>query len=162
MPMKAKSDQLAAIYSTLGAQTEPDWFMDIDTCGLEVYVTPEKALVILDRSPLAQRGCAAWFRKPKEEWGGTKLDLVGELEMLEGLVWHGVYSGLLGGTAVMMDQYVRLHNGVPLAMVRVITRVNGSPSAPPVEHERYVELLMEASGEPRDTSAANGIDLNGA
>ena len=35
-------------------------------------------------------------------------------------VLHGVYSGLLGGTAVMMDQYVQLRNGVPVAIVRVI------------------------------------------
>lgn len=142
-PMISSTDRHAAFRTAIGAQVAAAWPMELDGEGLEVYVTPEQALVLVDRSPLAQEGRAAWFRRPMAEWGGTQLGLVGEVEQLEGQVWHGVYSGLLGGAAVVVDQYVRMRNCMPLAIVRVISRVNATTWAAPMDHARYVELVLE-------------------
>lgn len=136
-------DPLAAIHTTLGHNTPAGWLNELDTEGLEVYMTPERALVLVDRTPMRSCNGCDHFRSPLNGLGGTQLNLVAELEELDGSVMHGVYGGMLGGAAVVVDQYMHLRNGVPTAIVRVITRVNGTGPGGPLEHQRFVDLLLE-------------------
>ena len=141
---------LAAHRQTLGANTPANWLMDLGADELEIYVTPEQALVLVDRAPLITEEGSAYLRKSVNGLGGTHLTLVGEVDNVSDSVLRGVYSGLLGGTAVLMDQYVQLRNGLPVALVRVITKVNGSlPVVDSDQDQLIVELL--------DAPAAGGV-----
>lgn len=142
LPMTATSNWLAASHVTLGANAPAGWLLDLDTEDLEFYVTPEHALVLVDRSPIIIGDGTAYLRAGLHGLGGTRLSLVDEVDHMNDSVLHGVYSGLLGGTAVMMDQYVQLHNGMPVAIVRVINRVNGSIPAPIFDQEELVTTLL--------------------
>jgi len=151
LPMTTPSNWLAAHYETLGASTPANWLMDLDADGLEIHVTPEHALVLVDRAPIMTDADGnAFMRKGVHGLGGTKLNLVGEVESINGSVLRGVYSGLLGGTAVLMDQYVQLHNGVPMAIVRMITRVNGSAPVMNADQQAFVMALLEEPAEPSE------------
>jgi len=101
--------------------------LDLDTTEMEVHVTPDHVVILVDRSPIiADDDGNAFLRSGVMGLAGSHLTLVGEVENLDDSTLHGVYSGLLGGSAVIMDQYIRLRNGVPVALARVIARVNGS------------------------------------
>lgn len=142
LPMTPTSNWLAASHETLGANAPASWLMDLDAEDLEMYVTPEHSLVLVDRAPIINEDGAAFLRAGLHGLGGTHLSLIGEVDVLNDSVMHGVYSGLLGGTAVMMDQYVQLHNDVPVAIVRVITRVNGSAPTVAFDQVEYVATLL--------------------
>ncbi len=138
---------LAAHQQTIGATTPANWLHDLDVDDLEVFVTAEKALVLVDRKPIIAENDAAFLRKGVHGLGGTHLSLVGEVESINEHVLHGVYSGLIGGTAVLMDQYIHLRNGVPTTIVRVVSRVNGSVPAYTTGQE---QLVLELIGTPSD------------
>ncbi len=140
--MTATDNWLAAHQQSLGTNAPANWLLDLDTDAMEVYITPEHALVLVDRSPIMEKDGAAYLRKGVIGLGGTRLTLIGDVEPMNDTVLHGTYSGLLGGTAVLMDEYVQLRNGVPVALVRTITRVNGSmPACAALPEEQIVALL---------------------
>ena len=139
-PMTPTTNWLAAHQQTLGLNAAANWLLDLD--DLEVFVTTEHALVLVDRSPMVSDNGVAYLRKGVNGLGGTHLTLIGEVECMSESVMHGTYSGLLGGTAVLMDQYMQLSNGVPAALVRVITRVNGSAPFPIRDHEKLLSGLF--------------------
>lgn len=137
-----KAGWLSACHETLGANAPAGWLMDLEAEDLEIYVTPAHALVLVDRSPMVNEDGTAYLRKGLHGLGGTHLSLIGEVDVMNDSVLHGVYSGLVGGTAVLMDQYVQLRNGMPLTVVRVIGRVNGStPVIAPDQMELVVSLM---------------------
>ncbi|MBK9539107.1 MAG: hypothetical protein IPO12_10265 [Flavobacteriales bacterium] len=138
---------LAAHQQTIGATIPANWLQDLDTDALEVYVTPERTLVLVDRSPIIAENGEAYLRKGVQGLGGTHLSLVGEVESINDDVLHGVYSGLIGGTAVLMDQYVQLRNGSPITIVRMVSRVNGPAPADIVGQE---QLALEMIGAPEE------------
>lgn len=150
LPMTATSNWLAASHETLGSSASAGWLMDLDTEDMEIYVTPAHALVLVDRSPMFTQDGSAYLRKGLHGLGGTHLTLVSEVEHLDDSVLHGVYSGLLGGTAVMMDQYVQMRNDLPLAIVRVITRVNGSTPSIAFDQEKFVATLLREPVDPSE------------
>ncbi len=142
MPMTPTTNWLAAHQQSLGTNAPANWLLDLDTDAMEVYITPEHALVLVDRAPIMEKDGVAYLRNGLNGLGGTRLSLVGEVEPISDTVLHGTYSGLLGGTAVLMDQYVQLRNGIPVALVRTITRVNGSmPAFAALPEEQIVALL---------------------
>lgn len=143
LSMERTTNWLGAIHATLGNNSPAGWFLDLNADDMETYVASNHALVIVDRSPIAHRNGEAYFRSPMNELCGTRLSLIGDVEYITGSVMHGVYSGLLGGTAVMMDQYVRMRNCVPITIVRVITRVNGSAPQINFDQEELVKELMD-------------------
>ncbi|MBP6389251.1 MAG: hypothetical protein KA175_07160 [Flavobacteriales bacterium] len=140
---------LAAHQQTIGATTPANWLQDLDAEDLEVYVTTENALVLVDRAPIIEEDGAAYLRKGVHGLGGTHLSLVGEVEIINEHVLHGVYSGLIGGTAVLMDQYVHLRNGVPITIVRMVSRVNGSA---PADNAGQEQLALELIRVPENNS----------
>lgn len=142
-PLKAAPNWLAAIHATFGPGALAGWFMDLDADGMEVYLAPENSLVLVDRSPIVEGNGESYLRSPMRGLGGTHLRLIGEVEHISDRVLHGVYSGRLGGTAVMMDQYVQLRNCVPIAIVRVIARVNGSAPPATFDREELVTRLLD-------------------
>ncbi len=148
-PMTATNNWLAAHQQTIGANTPANWLQDLDTDDLEVYVTAERTLVLVDRAPIIAEDGAAYLRKGVHGLGGTHLSLVGEVESINEHVLHGVYSGLIGGTAVLMDQYVHLRNGVPTTIVRMLSRVNGSALA---DTSGQQDLALELIGTPAEGS----------
>jgi hypothetical protein len=150
LSMTATTNWLAASHATLGANAPAGWLMDLDAEDLEIYVTPGHALVLVDRSPIMNGDGTAYLRAGLHGLGGTNLSLVGEVDVMNASVMHGVYSGLLGGTAVIMDQYVQMRNGVPLAIMRVITRVNGSAPATAFDQEELVTTLLRSAVDPSE------------
>lgn len=148
--MTPTSNWLAASHATLGTSAPAGWLMDLDAEEHEIYVTPGNALILVDRAPIINDDGTAYLRAGLNGLGGTRLSLVGEVESMNESVVHGVYSGLLGGTAVMMDQYVQLNNGVPVAIVRVITRVNGSVPAVALDQEEFVTALLSRPSDPAE------------
>ena len=146
-PMTPTKNWLAAHQQTIGATTPANWLQDLDAEGLEVYVTDAKVLVLVDRTPMIEENGAAYLRRGLHGLGGTHLSLVGEVENVNDQVLHGVYSGLIGGTAVLMDQYVHLRNSVPITIVRLVSRVNGSA---PVDTTGQQALALELIGAPVD------------
>jgi hypothetical protein len=114
---------------------------------MELYVTKDEALVLVDRRPIITEDGAAYLRKGVLGLGGAHLSLIGEVDAINDSVMHGTYSGLLGGTAVLMDQYVQVHAGVPVTIVRVLHRVNGSA---PVANGSNEALVMEFFTAPSD------------
>jgi hypothetical protein len=118
------------------------WLSCLDTGDLEIHITEENALVLVDRSPLIREDGAAFLRKAISGPGSIELSRVGELNSVSDDVLHGVYSGLIDGTAVMLDQYVKLRNGVPVTLVRVIARLNAAESGGRIEQDRLVAKLM--------------------
>ena len=125
-PMIPTENWLATNRETMGPNASANWMMDLDIDATELYVTKDHALMIVDRTPIIEQDGAAYLRKGVFGLGGTHLTLVGKVETVNDSVMHGTYSGLLGGTAVIMDQYIQLRHGVPVTVVRVIARVNGS------------------------------------
>src|SRR4030095_5867693 len=104
MPMTRTNNWLAAPQHTIGSTTPANWFQDLNPDELEVYVTAENTLVLVDRAPVLEESSEAYLRRGVHGLGGTHLSLVGEVDPINDHVLHGVYSGLIGGTAVLMDQ----------------------------------------------------------
>lgn len=125
------------------------WLTELGLDGSEVHCTALGALVVVDRDPCAPSDAPRGHRVQ----GPVRLSLVEEVrEEGEGLLL-GRYSGLLGGTAVMMHQYVRIRNGVPDRVVRVIARINGPIAGDRVDERAMVLALMEHPGPGRRRSA---------
>lgn len=141
--MKPSSNWLDALHTTLGANGAESSLWGLDGSDMEVYTTSAGELVLVDRAPVKERGGTAFLRSSVRQRNGAQLNLAGEVEHMAGSVWHGVYSGLLGGAAVMMDQYVQLRNCVPITIIQVIARVNGSAAQ---QVEGPDELVKELLG----------------
>ncbi len=151
VPMTPTNNWLAAHREALGPNAPANWIMDQDADASELYMTRDHALVIVDRAPIFEQDGAAYLRKGVSGLGGTHLTLVGEVESINDSVMHGMYSGLLGGTAVLMDQYIQLRNGVPVTIVRVIARVNGSaPSTNDGLEAQVLQLMPEPAYAPSE------------
>lgn len=146
-PMIRTNNWLAANREVLGNNTPANWLLDLDADDMEVYVTKGRSLVLVDRMPIINMDGAAFLRKGVSGLGGSHLTLVGEVEVVNDSVMRGTYSGLLGGTAVLMDQYVQLRNGVPVTIVRVINRVNGSAPTALTGIEDLALRLLRATDE---------------
>jgi len=141
-PMTRTSNWLWAGRELLGSTTAASWLMDLAADEMELYLTPEHSLVIVDRTPITARDGTAYLRKGVQGLGGTRLSLVGEVQRINDSVMHGTYSGLLAGTAVLMDQFVELRNGVPVTMVWVVARVNGPARATADTHQELALGLI--------------------
>ena len=126
-----------------GAISAAEWFLDLDTDGLEVMRTPWNALVLVDRAPLEGPVCEGGLdRRGLNGLGGADLTLVGDIDWVSEAVMHGVYSGMVGGVAVLVDQYVQCVQGLPRTIVRVITPAKGR-QADALELERFVMELVD-------------------
>ena len=122
-----------------------DWILEMDVTGLEVLRTPWNALVLVDRAPLEHLACAGGLdRKGLHGLDGSQLTLVGDVSWVDEDVMHGVHSGMVGGTAVLVDQYVRCLAGVAQTVVRVITPAKGA-QAESKDLDRFVLDLMRES-----------------
>lgn len=142
VPMTPIGDRLATERGSLGPNFPANWMMDLDADATELYVSRDHALVIVDRAPFIVENGAAFLRKGVHGLGGTHLSLAREVESISDSVLHGTYSGLLGGTAVLMDQFVQFRNGVPVTIVRVVTRADGStPTASDDLESRVLQMI---------------------
>jgi hypothetical protein len=140
-PMTRTTNWLAACHATLGVNVTSNWLFDHDMDAVEIYTTSGNTLILVDRAPIITGDGVASLRKGIHGLGGTHMSLVGELRHVNDSLIHGIYSGSLGGTAMLMDQYVQLRNHVPIAVVRVITRANGPAPANAVD-QRHVKALL--------------------
>ena len=145
-PLTMTTNWLAAHHQTLGPTAPAGWLMALDADELEIYVTAEHALVLVDREPILTLDGAAYLRKGLQDLGGTHMDLIGEVQNVNDSVLRGAYRGTLGGTAVLMDQYVQIQHGVPSAIVRVISRVNGTAPAIQLDADAIALSLLDSSG----------------
>lgn len=143
--LKPGGNRPDAVHATSGAEGFEGCLYGVERAGMEVYSTSGGSLVLVDRKPLHEAGGATTLRSPIRP-GSSTLKLVGELDHVSGSVWHGLYSGLLGSAAVLMDQYVQLRNCVPITIIRVITRVNGPSLQRDERPDDLVKKLLDGLG----------------
>ena len=74
---------------------------------------------------------------------GTRLTLQGNIEIIDGSLMHGRYTGSLDGQPVVMDQYLEMRNDVLTGLVRVVTAVQGSAPVPIHTNIDYVQGLLD-------------------
>lgn len=133
---------LAAHQAAIGTTVPAQWLQDIGVADMEVFMAGGHTLVLVDRAPVVVENGAAFMRRGLHGLGGTRLALVDEVEHISEDVLRGTYRGSIGGTAVQMDQYVRLRNGVPATVVRMVRRADGSaPAARPMGDHLVLELI---------------------
>lgn len=142
---------MGAARQTLGPQASASWMLDMETDGMEIHVSPEKALVLVDHEPIITTGNGEAFLKAGIfGLAGTRLTIQDEVEFMDDSLLHGRYAGTLNGQPVVMDQYLRLRNDVPIALVRVIRSVQGSAPVSAYGNVAYVRSLLnevsQASG----------------
>ncbi len=126
-----------------GTQTPPTWLHGLDIESLEIYLTGNKAILIVDRSP-AFAG-PPWDGSLVQFLGDACFERVGDPEHLSTSVVHRVYCALIGGTSLLMDHYVELDQARPLTVVRVITRGNiPAPATYEAQREEVMSLLHSA------------------
>ncbi|HMQ76515.1 MAG TPA: hypothetical protein PKE21_10180 [Flavobacteriales bacterium] len=122
-----------------------DWLLDLDTTGLEVLRTPLNALVLVDRAPLENADFQGGpDRRGLNGLGAAELTLIGDIDRVGEDVMHGVYSGLLAGVAVLVDQFVQCSEGLPRIIVRVIAPAKG-PQARATDLEQFVMDLVRGA-----------------
>lgn len=137
---------MGATKQTLGPQASASWILDMETDGMEVHVSPEKALVLVDRSPIITTADGqAFLRAGIFGLAGTRLTLQSEVEVIDDTLLHGRYTGTLDGQPVVMEQYLKVRNDMPIGLVRVVRSVLGSAPEAPYANVAYVrDLLQEA------------------
>ena len=146
LPLLAQptSNWMAATQQTLGAQASASWMLDMETEGSEIHVSPESALVLVDRQPIiTTENGEALLKAGIFGLVGTRLTLQGAIEFMDDSLLHGRYTGTLDGQPVVMDQYVQVRNGVPIGLVRVVRSVQGSAPVLPYTNLAYVSGLLE-------------------
>jgi hypothetical protein len=74
---------------------------------------------------------------------GTRLTLQGNIEIIDGSLMHGRYTGTLDGEPVVMDQYLEMRNDVLTGLVRVVSAVQGSAPVPAYTNVAYVKALLK-------------------
>jgi len=146
LPLLAQqtSNWMGAAKQTLGPQVSSSWMLDLATEGVEIHVSPEKALVLVDREPIITTANGEAFLKAGIlGLAGTRLTMRGEVEFIDDSLLHGSYAGTLDGQPVVMDQFLRMRNGLPTQLVRVVRGVQGSAPVPAYENIAYVLYLLE-------------------
>lgn len=144
---------LAAHRQVFGEGVPALWLHDLDMLGMEMYITAHHELVLVDRTPVMVEGHSAWLRRTVQHFPGFQASPVGDIRSIDlpGLpphevVLHGIHSGLLAGAAVLMDQYVHLRHGSPIAVVRIVGRVNGTGFSGPGDHVPVLRKLLVDEG----------------
>ncbi|MBK9416853.1 MAG: hypothetical protein IPN62_06035 [Flavobacteriales bacterium] len=138
------SNWMAANQQTLGSQASASWMLDLETDGMEVHVSPERALVLVDRQPIiTTENGEAFLKAGIFGLAGTRLTLQGNIEIIDGSLMHGRYTGSLDGQPVVMDQYLEMRNDVLTGLVRVVTAVQGSAPVPIHTNIDYVQGLLD-------------------
>lgn len=146
LPLMAQPTQnwMAATRQTLGPQASASWMLDLETDGVEIHVSPERALVLVDRRPIiTNENGEAFLKAGISGLAGTRLTLQGDVEFIDDSLLHGRYTGTLDGQPVVMDQYLRLRNDVPIGLVRVVRSAQGSSPVFPYANTAYVRGLLE-------------------
>lgn len=146
LPLLAQptTNWMAATQQTLGARASASWMLDMETDGMEVHVSPEQALVLVDRQPIfTTENGEAFLKAGIFGLAGTRLTLQGEIDLIDDSLLHGRYTGTLDGQPVVMDQYVQVRNSVPIGLVRVVRSVQGSDPVLPYSNLAYVSGLLD-------------------
>jgi len=127
----------------LGPQTDRGWMYDLDLEDLELTVTADHAMVLVDRAPMrvAANGATS-LRQVIRAIGGMGLELVGEVRHLNDSILCGTYLGEYCGTPVKMEQYVRDRNGVVQMVVLVVERRNGARTWRRVVHSQAALVIF--------------------
>ncbi len=121
--------------------------------GMEVCVSPDGALVMVDRQPSSAPSTGASVMGPSYfDMSGTRLTLQTPIEVLDDSVEHGFYTGTLHGTEVAVDQYVQMSEGSPVTVTRIIRRRSGSRPISPYSDTRFVLALMDEDTDQEDGS----------
>lgn len=132
----------------LGRRADPRWLIGLGVEELEVSMTADRILVVMDRAPMGgpNGGNTAGWRAIHAT-PGTRLVRVGEVQQLSDTILYGAYRGELGGAHVFVERYVKERNGVLLALVLVVTRMR--PAGSLVDHvhrEKAMALLKDVGG----------------
>ncbi len=146
LPLLAQPTQnrMAATQQTLGARASASWMLDLETDGMEIHVSPEKALVLVDRQPIVNtENGEALLKAGIFGLAGTRLTLQGDITFIDDSLLHGRYTGTLDGQPVVMDQYVQVRNDAPIGLVRVVRSVLGSAPVLPYTNLAYVTGLLQ-------------------
>ncbi|MBK8340587.1 MAG: hypothetical protein IPK99_11620 [Flavobacteriales bacterium] len=146
LPMLAQQTTtwMGAAKETLGQQASASWMLDMETDGMEIHVSPERALVLVDREPIINtENGEAFLKAGIFGLAGTRLMLQGDIDFIDDSLLHGRYTGTLDGQPVVMDQFVKVRNDVPIGLVRVVRSMQGSAPIQPYTNLAYVSGLLD-------------------
>lgn len=125
------------------------WCQGLSQEGLEARFISGHGLVLIDHRPCIEGEAGEWLKQPIKGPGGAHTTSVEppRFHHLEGLrqqetLLHAVHGGLVGSTAVVVDQYLLLRDGEPTLLVRLVTPVNGQlPIAKALHNHLLLHLL---------------------
>lgn len=157
LPLLAQqtSNWMGAAKQTLGPQVSSGWMLDLANEDVEFHVSPEKALVLVDLEPIVTtENGEAFLKAGIFGLSGTRLTIQGDVEFIDDSLLHGCYAGTLDGQPVVMDQYLRIRNGVPTQLVRVVRGVQGSAPVLAYQNLTYVRSLLDGVAATSDPALA--------
>lgn len=123
--MKHRMDERPAPVTVLEDAALSGWLAALRIGNGQAYGFWDDVLVLVHRGPF---GASPFAGEPTVY--GLSMAQEPKVMQMAGLgegeqVLCGAYSGLLGGAAVLLDQFVRLRHGAAACIVQVLTRVNG-------------------------------------
>ncbi|MEO8588411.1 MAG: hypothetical protein ABI432_03505 [Flavobacteriales bacterium] len=151
--LRPTTNWLGAHQQCFGPNACASWLLDQMNDSVELYVTTDHSLVLVDRALFnSTDNATAYLHKGLLGLAGTHLVLIGDVVYVNDSLMRGDYEGLVGGMPVSMTQFVQERNGVPLAVVQVITRKQGS--APLCQESALAIALGAIATHPLETIAA--------
>lgn len=141
--LRVSSHWAEALRHCLGPMTEPDPLLELERGSLALYVTDDRALLLVDHQPVAHCGRGAVYKPCLLAAAGTRLERVGGIMKCSGQVLRGRYEGLLGGQQVLLDQYMHMPNAALRAKAQVVRKVSGPARQAPYIHMALACMLMQ-------------------
>jgi len=147
------TDWLGAHQQCFGPNACANWLMDLMSDSVELYVTADHSLVLVHRALFSTtENEATYLNKGLHGLGWTHLMLMGDVVHVNDDLMRGDYEALVSGLPVCMTQFVQEQDGVPRAVVQVITRKQGSA---PLCQENALSIALGAlATDPVGTIAA--------
>lgn len=141
--LRISTNWAEALRHCLGPMMEPDPLLELQRGSLALYVTDDRALLLVDREPVAQCSGGAVYQPCLLAVAGFRLERVGGIAVCDGPVLRGRYAGLLGGQRVVLDQYMHMPNTALRARAQVVRKVTRPAKQEPFEHMALACMLMQ-------------------
>lgn len=144
--LRISTNWAEAFRHCLGPMSGPDLFQELDFRSMAVYMTEDRALILVDHQPMIDANGRAHYKPCLLAAIGDRLVRVGSIAVFSGPVLRGRYAGLLGGQQVVVDQYMHMPNTALRAKVQVVRKATGPAKQEPFAHMTLACLLLQEPG----------------
>ena len=132
---------LAKARKVLGPQAQVTWLMDLPADDADVHVSPQNALVIVQRDAGSMDEVRALLHDPIIGTGGTRLHPIARPDTLDGWL-HATYTGQVQGIPVVVDHFLTPAGETPGILIRVIRAVHGSAPMQPFAESSFLRSVV--------------------